>query len=96
MTTDGEKDNDTEGPKRGFAALDENKRRELASRGGKSVPPERRKFSTDPLFASSAGRKGGQNVPADERSFFKNRELASEAGRKGGETSSKRRGPMGR
>jgi general stress protein YciG len=91
MTTDGEKDSNTEVPKRGFAAMEENKRRQIASRGGKSVPPEHRKFSTDPQLARHAGCKGGHNVPADERSFSKNRQLASEAGRKGGEASARRK-----
>ena len=91
MVTDGGKNSSTEGRKRGFAAMDENKQRQIASKGGKSVPPRHRKFSTDPQFASKVGRKGGQNVPADERSFSKHRELASEAGRKGGEASRKRR-----
>lgn len=93
MTADRKDNPSIEPTKRGFAAMEENKRREIASRGGKSVPPEHRKFSTDPHFASSVGRKGGQNVPADERSFFKNRELASDAGRKGGEASGRRRTP---
>jgi len=72
--------------------MEESKRREIAIRGGKSVPPEHRKFSTDPQFASNVGRKGGQNVPPAERSFSKNRELASEAGKKGGEVVGRRRG----
>ena len=91
MATDGGKNTSAERRKRGFAAMDENKQRQIASKGGKSVPPQHRKFSTDPQFASKAGRKGGQNVPADERSFSKNRQFASEAGRKGGEVSGRRR-----
>ena len=80
-----------EGTKRGFAAMDENKRRQIASMGGKSVPPQHRKFSTDPQFASKVGQKGGRNVPPDKRSFSKNHQFASEAGRKGGEVSGRRR-----
>jgi general stress protein YciG len=91
MAADGENNFNKKGAKRGFAALDENKRREIASRGGKSVPPELRKFSKDPQFASQTGRKGGQSVPASERYFSKHRELASEAGKKGGVASVKRR-----
>jgi general stress protein YciG len=86
MTPDGGKNINKEGMKRGFAAMDENQRREIARRGGKSVAPEHRSFSKDPKFASQAGRKGGQSVPPAERSFSKNRELAREAGKKGGES----------
>lgn len=45
---------------RGFASMDEEKQREIASKGGKSVPPEERSFSKDPSLAAEAGRKGGQ------------------------------------
>src|SRR6202165_3574005 len=72
---------------RGFASMDEDKQREIASKGGKSVPDEERSFSKDPELAAEAGRKGGESVPAGERSFSKDPELASEAGRKGGENS---------
>lgn len=71
--------------KRGFASMDEEKQREIASQGGKSVPPEERSFSKNRELAREAGKKGGESVPAKERSFSKNRELAREAGRKGGE-----------
>ena len=50
--------------KRGFAAMDRNKQREIASKGGQSVPSEKRSFSKDPELAAEAGRKGGQSVPA--------------------------------
>jgi general stress protein YciG len=76
---------------RGFAAMDEEKQREIARKGGQSVPPQERSFSKDPELASQAGRKGGQSVRPEERSFSKNPELASEAGTKGGEASSGRK-----
>lgn len=47
--------------KRGFASMDEAKQREIASKGGKSVPPEERSFSKDRELASEAGRKGGEH-----------------------------------
>src|SRR6201997_16069 len=72
---------------RGFASMDEEKQREIAHKGGESVPAEKRSFSKDPELASEAGRKGGQNVPDEKRSFSKDHELASEAGRKGGQSS---------
>ena len=75
---------------RGFASMNEEKQREIARKGGESVPNEKRSFSKDRRLASQAGRKGGQNVPDEKRSFSKNRELASEAGRKGGQASHSR------
>jgi general stress protein YciG len=76
---------------RGFAAMDEEKQREIARKGGQSVPPEQRSFSKNPVLASAAGRKGGQSVPPKARSFSKNPGLASQAGRKGGEASGGRK-----
>src|SRR3954471_15608595 len=72
---------------RGFASMDEAKQRAIASKGGQSVPPEKRSFSQNPNLAAEAGRKGGENVPSHERSFSRNRALAAEAGRKGGQSS---------
>ncbi|MDB5460839.1 MAG: hypothetical protein JWO72_2580 [Caulobacteraceae bacterium] len=46
--------------KRGFAAMDEKKQREIAAKGGASVPDDKRSFSQDPKLASEAGRKGGE------------------------------------
>ncbi len=47
--------------KRGFASMDEQKQREIASKGGSSVPAEKRSFSQDHELAAEAGRKGGSN-----------------------------------
>src|SRR5262245_11893311 len=90
MRNDGQKSN------RGFASMDQAKQREIASKGGQSVPPEKRSFSQDPNLAATAGRKGGESVPPEVRSFSQNRELAAEAGRKGGlaRGSSMREGSM--
>lgn len=46
--------------RRGFAAMDPERRREIASKGGASVPPEKRAFSVHAGLASRAGRKGGE------------------------------------
>lgn len=70
---------------RGFAAMDEDKQRDIASKGGQSVPGEKRSFSTDHELAAEAGRKGGHAVPDEKRSFSQDRGLAAEAGRKGGQ-----------
>jgi uncharacterized protein len=44
---------------RGLAALSPERRREIASMGGKSIDPERRAFARDRGLAAEAGRKGG-------------------------------------
>jgi general stress protein YciG len=45
---------------RGFASMNAERQREIASKGGRSVPAEKRSFSQDRGLASEAGRKGGQ------------------------------------
>lgn len=45
--------------RRGFASMDPAKQREIARKGGRSVPSEKRSFSQDHKLASDAGRKGG-------------------------------------
>ena len=72
---------------RGFASMDEQKQRAIASKGGKSVPASQRSFSRNRGLASEAGRKGGESVAAEDRPFSQNRELAAKAGRKGGQAS---------
>lgn len=69
---------------RGFASMDAAKQREIARKGGRSVPAEKRSFSRSPELAAEAGRKGGNNVPRERRSFSQDRTLAAQAGRKGG------------
>src|SRR5688572_28490395 len=46
--------------KRGFASMDAEKQREIARKGGQSVPPEERSFSKNRGLAAEAGRKGGE------------------------------------
>lgn len=45
---------------RGFASMDEEKQREIASKGGQGVADEERSFSKDRQLASEAGKKGGE------------------------------------
>jgi uncharacterized protein len=47
---------------RGFAAMDAERRREIARKGGKSVPDEKRSFTQDRTLAAEAGRKGGRQT----------------------------------
>jgi len=80
---------------RGFASMDEDKQRDTASKGGRSVPDEERSFSKDRELASEAGKKGGQSHGSSGTdtssghqrggNFAQDRERASEAGRKGGQ-----------
>lgn len=72
---------------RGFASMDQERQRQIASMGGKAVPDAKRSFSQNRALAAQAGRKGGQSVPDEKRSFSQNPSLAAEAGRKGGQAS---------
>lgn len=46
--------------RRGFAAMSPDRRREIARKGGASVPSEKRSFAKDRDLAASAGYKGGK------------------------------------
>ena len=45
---------------RGFASMNQERQRQIASMGGKAVPDEKRSFSQNRRLAAEAGRKGGQ------------------------------------
>lgn len=45
--------------RRGFAAMSPEKRREIARKGGASIPADKRAFSQNRDLAATAGRKGG-------------------------------------
>jgi general stress protein YciG len=47
--------------RRGFAAMNPERRREIARKGGASVPGEKRSFAKDRDLAAAAGRKGGES-----------------------------------
>lgn len=47
--------------RRGFAAMDPEKRRRIAAKGGASVEGHKRSFAKNRDLAISAGRKGGIN-----------------------------------
>jgi uncharacterized protein len=72
---------------RGFAAMDRERQRAIAQKGGQSVPAAKRSFSTNADLAATAGRKGGQSVDLAKRSSAKDHSLASKAGAKGGHAS---------
>jgi general stress protein YciG len=52
---------------RGFASMDAARQREIARKGGQSVPAEKRSFSQDRALASEAGRKGGEHSHGGRR-----------------------------
>lgn len=74
--------------RRGFASMTPERRREVAAKGGSSVPSERRSFAQNHDLAVKAGRKGGLATDSADRSFSQDRELAARAGAKGGAASS--------
>ena len=55
----------TERKKRGFAAMDPSKQREIASKGGKSAHAQGAAREWNSETAAAAGRKGGQNRAAN-------------------------------
>lgn len=70
--------------KRGFASMDPNRQREIASKGGRAAHAKgtAHEFTSDE--ARQAGRKGGESVS-------RNREHMAAIGRKGGESRSANR-----
>src|ERR1044071_6267122 len=72
---------------RGFASMDDEKQREIASKGGKAAHEHGTAHEFTPQEASEAGRKGGETVSQD-------RGHMAEIGRKGGETVSEDREHM--
>ena len=69
---------------RGFAAMDPEKQRRIASEGGRAAHRQGVAHEWSRDEAKEAGRKGGQIVS-------RNREHMSEIGRKGGQSSGQRR-----
>lgn len=73
---------------RGFAAMDPEKQREIARRGGKIAHLRGNAHEFTPEEAREAGRKGGQSVSKDRKHM-------AEIGRLGGEARSQSRGSAG-
>ena len=74
----------SEKSKRGFASMDPEKQREIASKGGQAAHEKGTAHEFTPEEAREAGRKGGQTVSQD-------REHMAEIGREGGKQSHKNR-----
>jgi general stress protein YciG len=64
---------------RGFASMDEEQQREIASKGGKAAHDSGNAHEFDSQEASEAGKKGGEAVSQD-------REHMAEIGQKGGQS----------
>ena len=80
--------NNTEGQSRsnrGFAAMDADQQREIASKGGRAAHEQGTAHEFSPDEARAAGRKGGVSVS-------RNRQHMSEIGRKGGEARGRKQG----
>ncbi len=65
---------------RGFASMDDEKQRQIASKGGRAAHDKGTAHEFDSDEARKAGRKGGETVS-------QNREHMSDIGRKGGQSS---------
>jgi general stress protein YciG len=72
---------------RGFAAMDAEKQRQIASKGGKVAHQRGNAHEFTPEEAREAGRKGGVAVSRDRKHM-------AEIGRLGGDARSQSRGPQ--
>jgi general stress protein YciG len=70
--------------KRGFASMDPQKQREIASKGGRAAHEKGTAHEFTPEEAREAGRKGGQAAHSRGTAHKFTSEEAREAGRKGG------------
>ena len=73
----------TRNERRGFAGMEEQKQRQIASMGGRAAHARGTAHEFTPEEASAAGRKGGQIVS-------RNRQHMAEIGRKGGRAAHQR------
>lgn len=76
--------------RRGFASMDPEKRRAIASKGGKAAHAQGSAHEFTPEEARIAGRKGGEAAHARGTAHQFTPEEAREAGRKGGQARSMR------
>src|SRR5512144_1685915 len=79
---------------RGFASMDEEKQREIASQGGKAAHEKGTAHEFTPEEAREAGHKGGQAAHEKGTAHEFTPEEAREAGHKGGEAVSQDREHM--
>lgn len=77
--------------KQGFASMDPERQREIASKGGKAAHAKGTAHQFTSEEAREAGRKGGKAAHAKGTAHQFTSEEAREAGRKGGRASSQNR-----
>lgn len=75
---------------RGFAAMDAEKQKEIARKGGKAAHEKGTAHEFTPEEAREAGRKGGQAAHQKGTAHEFTPEEAREAGRKGGQAARRR------
>jgi general stress protein YciG len=80
--------------KRGFASMDEQKQRAIASKGGQAAHQKGSAHEFTPDEARRAGSKGGKAAHEKGSAHEFTSSEAKAAGRKGGESSSRDRGHM--
>src|SRR5256885_17230475 len=80
-------DSSTSTSKRGFASMDPQRKKEIASKGGRAAHEKGTAHEFSPEEARNAGRKGGEAVS-------RNRDPMSSIGRKGDEADSPARDHM--
>lgn len=78
-STTGNAQKSGQGAKRGFAAMDQNQQRAIASKGGQAAHQKGTAHEFDSEEARRAGQKGGEAVSRD-------RAHMADIGRKGGES----------
>jgi general stress protein YciG len=81
----------TQKSNRGFASMDREKQRQIASKGGKAAHAKGTAHEFTQEEARAAGRKGGQAAHQRGTAHEFTPEEAREAGRKGGQSSHTRR-----
>jgi len=74
---------------RGFAAMNPDKQREIASKGGKAAHASGHAHEFSSQEAREAGRKGGKAAHASGHAHEFSSQEAREAGRKGGQSRSR-------
>ena len=89
MASNHDKDSSNKGgtSNRGFASMDDDKQREIASKGGKAAHEKGSAHEFNSEEAREAGRKGGHAAHEKGTAHEFDSEEAREAGRKGGQNS---------
>lgn len=77
----------TQGSNRGFAGMDEDKQREIASKGGRAAHEKGTAHEFSSQQAAEAGSKGGKAAHAKGTAHEFSSQEAAAAGRKGGQSS---------